>query len=441
MADNISKQIFYKVGQQIAPRYKFVRVNMSNVLSNQVALTATQSTKIEFKLPYNTVFNLAKSRLNMVLPMPASGANGDMVNTYADAPAFLQDITFETGNGLRLTDLQHVGKYTKITTKVNTSLSSFLTRDATEMMYPVNDDASATSTGVAVDVPYLENNYIVSTGNAASTYALNYELSNFKHSILSLDKDLYFAQHDMYVKMTIAPNDKWLWKSLNTGAHNNPTSAGNAGTATNLYLYLAVEQNPLIVDNIVSQFNSGGLKLLTDYVLTTYNTTSAGTNQNVVISFPPSAGHHLKRVYHTVWNSTDNLNTTLDCENLNGSKVESYNTYLDSTKLQDETVECKGSLDNWRINSQFCKDSVILNKSVYQKNWFHLDSFESVDMKKDSDTSLSKIPQENMLDGLPVEKGFLYQVNATTANAAFIHLNFAVFQRSVLITKDGVQFA
>ena len=56
-SDVISPQIMYKKFQQHAPKYKYVRINMSNILSNQVPVTASSSVEVHYKLPYNTVFN------------------------------------------------------------------------------------------------------------------------------------------------------------------------------------------------------------------------------------------------------------------------------------------------------------------------------------------------------------------------------------------------
>ena len=47
----ISNQFFYKEVDEVAPRYKYVKINMSNILGNAVTVTPSGSTQIQFKLP------------------------------------------------------------------------------------------------------------------------------------------------------------------------------------------------------------------------------------------------------------------------------------------------------------------------------------------------------------------------------------------------------
>ena len=127
-------------------------------------------------------------------------------------------------------------------------------------------------------------------------------------------------------------------------------------------------------------------------------------------------------------------------------------------KLQDDIVYCgtAGALaagvnnvnvsasqiyeDDWRVNQQFCKDSAILNYSVYQKNWFHCDSFEPP-----RSNTVGNVDPQNLKNGLPMERGVQYQFicNVASNNAnvlGLIHTNFAIFSREILINRDGIQF-
>lgn len=58
-------QMFYKQVDEFAPRYKYVKIYMSNILGNTIAVTATGTTAVQFKLPYNTVINLARSKIGL----------------------------------------------------------------------------------------------------------------------------------------------------------------------------------------------------------------------------------------------------------------------------------------------------------------------------------------------------------------------------------------
>src|SRR3989338_11358965 len=160
MTDVISPQVTYKKVVQHAPRYKYVRINMSNILSNQVTVSATNSVEVHFKLPYNTVMNLSRSRFNCSLKLDDQG-NGAYSSMIADAWPFFGNVSVETGNGIQMLNLTNSSKYTKILNKVNTKFKDFVTRDTTDLMYPCNSTTNATITlgGTAQSVAYLESKY------------------------------------------------------------------------------------------------------------------------------------------------------------------------------------------------------------------------------------------------------------------------------------------
>ena len=445
----ISNQFFYKEVEEVAPRYKYVKINMSNILGNSVAITATGSTQIQFKLPYNTVCNLAKSKLSCLFPVPGQGAD-TYSQLVSDCFPFGNGlVTFETGNGLQMLNLPESAKYTKIQSKLNTKMSDFLGIDVTNNPHPCNGNANLTGLGTAASNTIYEPQYYntsgdsagVGTGNAQNNVPIYYELGMFSNTILGLDKDLYFGQNDVYLKVTIQGTNLYAYKTtaLSPATGVVATLTAPMTTLQNVYLWLAVEVNPVCIDQIHRAYDSGALKVLIDYPIVTKTTTPASTNQAIVIPFLPAMGHTLKKVIHTVWNSTENLATALDCENSAAQpKVTTYNTYLDSTKLQDDQINCATAntatniyADDWRINQVHCRDSVLSSYSIYQKQWFHMDSFESPDMLEKSWCNIST----EYINGFVNEsRGIQWQFIATTTNAAYIHNNFAIFQRTLSIS-------
>ena len=130
--------------------------------------------------------------------------------------------------------------------------------------------------------------------------------------------------------------------------------AGNI-TVQNIYLFLAVEQNQLIVDSIIHKVMSSGLRLNIPYT-TAFRNSSAGTIANIQIPLTQQYGKKFKRMLHTVWNATESVNTAMDCVNFAGSKIVSYNTYLDQRQLQDYPLSTASpsatalNVDDWREN-------------------------------------------------------------------------------------------
>lgn len=229
-------------------------------------------------------------------------------------------VTFETGNGLQLLlNLPEPAEFTKIIRKTTLPLQEFLTRDRMNFPYPSNvagTTTQKTGLGTVGSVAYLENQYYAqSAGATVLNVPIMYELSNFSHTILSLDKKLFFGHNDVYFKFSVDNVNKWAHQTNTAGASvGAATLAPALGSLQNVYLYLAVEQNPLIIDQLVQRFNSTGLKFLIDYPIVTKVTSAASTNQTIVIPFVPAQGKFLKKIFHTVWNSTETVATALDCE-------------------------------------------------------------------------------------------------------------------------------
>lgn len=425
-----SSQIVFKQHSRLAPRYKMLRVNLSNLNTNQMTLSATNTTQLSFKLPYNVAFNLSKSRFAGSLAVLAQ-TNAFTSGAIADAWPFFGSVSLETGNGIQLVNLTDPTKYSKVVGQTGMDYKEYLTRDTSDLIAPSNSATNATQTGVAQSVAYLEPLHLdESTANNAKTITYNLGLGDFKNTILGLDKDLYFGQNDIYLKITIGNYDKWIYET--TTDVTLPVALA-ANSFSSVYLYLAVEQNPVITDALRDKFDSTGIQLLIDYPITTRVSSAAGTSQSIIVPYQPSMGKTLKKVVYTCWHATENLGTSVDNDNTAGAKIATYNTYVDAQKLQDDVVTCS-TVDPWRLNEAVCRGTPVINRAVYMKNFFHQDTFENVDMAKESKTA------ETAVDGLKMDKGLQWQLSGTSANAAFIHLVFGIFQREILINRDGVQF-
>ena len=439
----ITRQANYRPQPVIGPRYKYMRLNMSNLSSSSVSITATGSTQVHFKLPSNTVCNLARSKFECSVALSSQGGT-ERSYFWTDCFPF-GAISLETGNGLQLMNLTEAPRFTKIVSKVQSEFKDYISNDESELLYPSNAiDPSAQTTPATGNSAYPNSTdltqtyviepryYSVSGAPATQTIGVSYTLGKIKNTMLGLDKDVYFGQNDIYLKFTIEGTDKWAFQTASNGSAAATLSVPLT-SLTSVYLQLAVEVNPDINTELVNKFNASGLQLLIDYPIIQRQTNAAQTSQAWVINYTPANGKTLKRIYISAWNGTETLNTALDNLNTSGTaKITSYNTYLDSRKLQDDTVNCS-TLDAWRINEGVCRGSVYLDKSMYNKGWFHCDCFESHDRN-------SNVAAENLVDGLPMTNGVQYQFTAASANVALVLTSFAIFQRMVLINRDGVQF-
>ena len=451
MSSHVASQINYKAESQSAlPKYRYLRVPLNNLTGTAFTITGSTSQLIEFKLP-TTVYNLAQSFLSYQISLPAQSAIATW--THEDCLELATNAYFGTAGGLDLCNLNYVNRYTKVVRKMRTKVQDYLANDNTSGLYPSNANGSAnytaTTGGPAPTVTtfnnFLEPTYLgtgaigVAPGlNQIRTASRFYPLNGIVDTVFSLDKDLYIPT-DMYVRFTVGVGNQIAFQSSSV-TDPSASAAAIAGNITiqNLYLYLAVEQNQLIVDSVVNKVMTSGLRLNLPYT-TAFRNSSSGTIANIQIPLTQQYGKKFKRMIHTVWNATESANTAMDCNNHNGAKIETYNTYLDQRQLQDfplsslaPTVTAINS-DDWRENQKYCRDSVILNRAVYALNWFHCDQFYE-------DSTVPTALADNLDNGLTMDSVKLWAIQAVTKNLNLVHYDFATFVRSVEINQAGVQF-
>lgn len=444
---SIASQINYKAVEPSAnPKYRFLRVPLNNVTGGSVTIGPTTSQLLEWKLP-NSVYNLAQSYIGYQVALTYE--TGRSLWVHEDCLEIATNAYFGTAGGLDLCNLNYVNRYTKVWRKARTRFGEFISKDTSSQLYPCNSSAATNYIGVGtsgsayIEPKYLQNSAIGAAGppivgslNASRLF----KLDGISDTIFSVDKDLYFPT-DMYVRLTAGVGNQFCWSSGSATDPTNgtPAAVANPITIQNCYLYLAVEQNDLIVQSVMNKVLTSGLKLTIPYTTAWRNSTSAAGAANIQIPLTQQYGRKLKRIIHTVWSPTESVNTSLDCSNTNGSKITSYTTYMDQRQLQDYQLSCAaaaaGALNSlegdWRENKIFCQDSAILNRAVYQLNWFHCDQFYQPDAKGVDDSQND--------DGLLMDAPKLFSFQGTAA-AAVTHYDFATFVRQIMVDRNGVQF-
>lgn len=449
-----SHQLNYKPVHEANPKYRFLRLPLNNINGSSVTLTGGQSQLLEFKLP-TSVYNLSQSFLGYTISTPAENAAW----VQEDAFEIASNVYFGNASGLDVCNLPFANKYTKISRKIKTKFQDFISNDVISGLSPSNlltgTNAIASpptnvypvsgqnvGNSIAGVVNYIEPKYLrVSAAATIQTVTRLYPLHGITDTIFAVDKDLYVPT-DMYARFNIGPNFNFSYSStLGSSPVTGAAVLAGAVTIGNVYLYLAVETNQLIIDSVINKVNSGGLKLNVPYTVGFRNTQSSGTSFNVNLSLTSQYGKSLRQIMHTVWGNESTANAMLDSGNYNGTKITSYNTFLNSRQLQDSKVCCLNTLngisanyDDWRENKRFVAGSVILNKDVYGQNWFHLDRFFENNIG-------TTIPDDNRLDGYDLTKGtVLWQLQANTVDSTWYHYTFATFNREVIIDSQGIRF-
>lgn len=457
----------FKSVSEFAPRYRYLRLVVSNLNTGTFSLQPTASQMLEFKLPSTDVYNLSKSYLEYSMTTSAATA---FTWLHEDVPAVFNSVQLATSAGVSLCDLQNANNYGKLKMRQTTSTADLLGSDALTALYPSNKTAvlnlqalpvlyqgtnifgaDSTVTFYGGVTNYLEPQHIDKSAAAISKYR-QMPLGMFEDTILGMDRDLYIPT-DTYLRATVsAPKLGFECASdsaplVTTASYKTASGATIAATVSNsstlagpvtfsnVVLFLAIEQNAFITDAIKSKFASGGLKFQIPYTLAFRNNTSSAGSVGVQIQMNRGYGKSLKKVMHSVFNNVETGAGGFDCQNWNGSKVSSYSTYINSRKLQDQDLSClqpAGNLvgmDDWLHNKKFYQDSAVVNAGQYQLAWCHTDSFAEP-------SDHAGVPEENIIDGLPIVEPIQWQFNATT-HQPLNHYTFATFLRDVAIVPSG----
>lgn len=448
--------INFKTYKSVSSNYRFNKVYLDNIGNSQITLDPVSSQTLQFKLPAK-VYNLSKSFLTYNINFASAGASGA---NYAFADVGLemaQSITFGNSAGMNVVDVNHVNNYLSVARKIDTSIDDFESSDITEGMskavtktsnwFPPTFNAPAGNIyGLAAGVSlvgateneprYVQSNSALNTNLVVSR---NFPLGAISGTLFAMDRDLYFADN-MYLRIQTAPSSKVAYTSTSvTDPSAGAAALATQPTLTNITLYLAMEEDQLIIDSIQEKFRQGKLEFTIPF---TYNVATFSSVGSVLattsVSLTSQFGKLLKRMLYFLMPSQEILNIAYDHENFNASKVTSYQTALDSVNLQDGFLSCvqpstanpTAILDDFRENRKYLKDSAIQNSAAYQLNWFHVDSWSD----KSSDPN---VPDSNVMEGVDLSIPRTYQVRANTTNANYTHYIFGLFQRVIGITPTG----
>ncbi len=347
--------------------------------SQPVVINPTSETEMFFDVPAR-VFVAPKSILYGSFTVPASGA-GNMNWLYEDSISIIKTVEIFTDSGCYLMQLPFAQNYTHLVRKIATSFQEFESLDKLNRLYKSNTISGAGNAGsrfdnTAANVSYLENTYVQSAAaNTAITQAFQIPLGVYKNCIASVDKDLYFGEI-IHLRVVFGPGTKITY--IGTSA-TDPTAGATIPTQNvtinGLTLYLACEQNQDICNGLISKVNAGGFNILCPYIWP-FKQTLLGANSNINYIMKRNHGHHLMKVYHSVYNAVENINTAYDHDNINGANVVSYYTTIDGNRLTSFDVSClTANLTDYMLHQRMLKGSLLLNSNVYQYNWVIIDDF------------------------------------------------------------------
>jgi len=428
---------------------------MNNHASASTMVTPTSTQLLEWKLPVQ-VYNLSRSYISYSLEFPVKA--GEYTETFEDTFDIAQSATFGSAGGVDIVNIQHLQNYIKIARKIDTPLEDFMGNDNMSQLYRCSGDVSLNVLPFKYDgvnnAPkdiFIETQYIKTALKADGTKATDgatyahrqFPLGAISGTLFAVDRDFY-SPVEQYLRITAGVGNKIAFTT--TVANEAKPDVGSTAVPeikiNQCYLYLAVEQNLAVSNYIIAQYASGQMRYTIPYTTGFKNTgaQNAGDQTNIQIQISQQYGKRLKRILHTVWNSSEERHTAYDCANWDGRKIESYQTFLDSLPLQDRILSCKrpagksvGS-DDWFENKKFLdKRSCIVSKEMYALNWFHIDQWHELRAK-------DALPDVNCVEGLIMDTPKSWTISAKSATAGLVHYTWVEFSRDIEVTVAGPAF-
>jgi hypothetical protein len=441
MTSIVAPELDYKPVDVSHGTYQFSKSTPQVSLDAVDSISTAGGEETIFELP-SKVMNLGKSILSFQ-------ANPTVVTTYkwmhADSIAFIRQLQLYTKEGLYLCDIQDFNMYMKCINRKSNRISDVQTFDKPAAAgdgyfggifcgnsAAQQDLASQRPDRTPCKTSFIEPAYCIGGGaDGTATPVINIQipLSRIVDSIVGQDRDQYFGE-SVYLRIVWAPATDVYWKSTSA---TNPVEGGAVTfdgniTVSNLVLYTAIEQNPLIVESLRQKFMSGDLKYNVPYVYMN-NQSLTGTAHNLQVRYSRAHGSKLKKIIWGPFSATNTKNLKYDNSNLAGTRVADFYTMINNVRnTQYNYVPATGN--DWLDHKDKLVGSSILSSNEFRYNYTHVEDFTG---------ALSTNQNPNIYDGLPLDTEVKYDIQATTAGA-LKHYIYAVTLKTLTLSPNGAVF-
>lgn len=453
--------------------YKMLKV--APISNGPVNLANTSTIETPIDVP-NEVYNLSRSYLTFTLTVPPTA--NTYINFYNNFASVLKSLAFTQQGGTPLANIDFLQNWLSIAAMYDTKFEDLLNKDKIEPQYLANSLAQAnqwvqarTDNGGAGNQAafftqssqnFREPKYMMQSPlMAAANWVLNLRLpfSKFQDTLLSVDKNLHFGKI-MQIRPLWSETQKYMYTT--PSAMDIVTGAANVSgvpTVSNLYLWLAVEQNIRMAEHTRNLFNSGKLVMQVPYVWSYRQPYNATIQQNYNVRLDGSNGQSLRKIVYAVFNNNETLASAYDHSNLDssvwppvyGTKINSYNSYIDSIRLEDDIVDCTRSANSYHDDYKLVKDigllrgTPILNYDMFQQNEVIVKDFTG--LKPGHPLAVGNA---NISAGLPlVDQPRQFSIQLKTPGVLpsglagtgiqAVHYMFAVCQRTLSCRPNDIQ--
>lgn len=453
------------------PKYKLAQLYPLN--GQPTGAVTTGGDEVIFQFPVK-VFNLAQSILEMTITPLAPGADSHNI-AYKRPLTPVRQIQLYTQGGVYLCDLYNVNKYLDTVYYPETSLEDFLCNEITTAVAGVKSIGThrnnvitslAAAVGINPDkivipangqgannmqadptISYTEKLYYQpSSDNNIANPILNisFPMGSLYNTIFSVNKDIFIGE---IINMRIvfeSVNDVFYKYTADTaGAISSAiasVAAATSYTISNIYFYLAVEQDLNIANTIMSKVLNGGMVLPIPYVYTYRQTLIGGQDQTITLRFNRAHGKKLRKIYHVPYDGHATTVYNYNRDNTAGAlAVQYYYTLLNNDRLQDFNINCTQYKD-WQLHQKKLEKSSIQSVQEYQSNWFHVEDFTSEKPLWSQESKDVSFSSGISLDSEQKWDIYMYMNDGRAAPAAgFLHYDFAITEKELSISPGAIK--
>lgn len=442
MASLVSKELDYKPVSVSHPSYTYSRVTPQVALDPTNSILTAGGQESIFEFSGSKVYNLGKSVLSFSVKPTA-------VTTYkwfhADGISLIRQIQLYNREGLYLCDIQQANIYTKCINRKGNKISDVQTYDKAEAgdgyfsgifcsnVAPATTGASCRPITGAPKTAYLEPAYCIGgggNGTATPQIGIQIPLSMIHDSIVGMDKDQYFGGDSVYLRIVWAPATDAFWKSSSA---TDPTGTavvafdGNL-TVTDLTLYTAIEQNPVIIQSLKDKFQSGTLSYQVPFIHMNISSLGTSTTHNLSVRYSKAHGHRLKKVIWAPFLGANVDNLKYDNDNRANVKIVSHYKMVNNVRTTQYDLDRQLE---WLDTKDRLAGSCILSSDEFDYNYTSV---------LDWTGALSTEHNPNLDVGLDLSEEVKIDIQATTAGTALNHYLYAITLKTLTLTPSGATF-
>ena len=280
-------------------------------------------------------------------------------------------------------------------------------------------------------------------------YNRKFPLNIIKNSIFSVDKDMFFGEEYLYLKIIWDSPTKVYYTAQGFYDGTDPPSSetiafGSSYTINNLYLYAASEKNPMIINKLKNETMSNeGKKILVPFVYTRVISTSI--NQALELRYNRAHGRKLLKVIWAPFQAPESGNQAYNHNNqtqiyagANTKFVNSFYTTINSLRTNRFDYNCLNG-DDYMIKSKRLKGTCINGSLDYYLYWSWREEFDN------NYAAFEKVPasfpEDNFVDGLDLTEQQVYTIYPNfESGVSFNNYFFSITLKELTVSRGGIQF-